>query len=180
MKEIATMTGDDGRFVMTEVPPGMHTVEATHNDLRPGRVEVTVEAGAEVDCKILMREGFDLSGTIVDHLGEPEPERMLLVRGPENTEKVGRSAEDGTWLVSGLKAGKHRIFCPTPDLSRELPPVDIEIADDTAGVEIVLPPPLEETPVEEVPPEETPTDAPIPPEGPPIPEGVREKIEKVR
>ncbi len=181
MKEIATMTGDDGRFVMAEVPPGTHTVEATHKDFRPGTTQVTVEAGAEVDCRIDLRFGFDLSGIIVDHAGEPEPERMLLVTGPENTEKVTRSAEDGTWLVSGLKAGTYRIYCPTPDLSRELPPVDIEITDDTAGVEIALPPPLEEPPLEELPPEETPAEGqprPSIPEDAPIPEDVRDTIEK--
>ena len=87
-----------------------------------------------------------------------------------------------------MKAGKYRIYCPTLELSRELPPIDIEISGDTSGVEIALPPPGEEPPVEEAPAEEVPIDE-VPrddttrPDGRPpvkVPEGVRERLDKGR
>ena len=130
-------------------------------------VEVPVEAGERTECRIVLRLGFDLSGVLLDHERTPEPERPLLLEGPGNLQKMVRSGPDGAWGFTGLKEGTYRVWCPTPDLASEHPPVDIEVKDDVSGVEIVLPPPPDLVePGEEAPPPIDPTR---------LPEGLRNR-----
>ena len=151
IQEIATNTSRDGAFVLTDLPAGTLTIEATHQQFRPGRVQVTLEPGQEVTVQIVLREGFDLSGTILDYLGNPEIERAVLVEGADNVQKVTRTSGDGTWSVSGLVAGTYRVWCPGPDLAEELPPRQVEVNSDISGVTITLPPPRDVAPPGEVP-----------------------------
>lgn len=172
MNEIAASTNNEGAFTLNNLPPGELELEATHNVYRPSRAAVTVTAGERGTCTIVMREGFSLSGTLYDFEGVPEPERAILVEGPDNIQKVTRSGRDGGFSFSGLKAGKYRLWCPTPDLSRELPPQEIEIAEDRSGLLITLPPPADRTP-----PGELPGDTPAVPE---LPEDLKGRIDPAK
>lgn len=42
----AVVTGEDGSFTLTDVPPGTYTIEFWHSELGTQTVQVTVEAGA--------------------------------------------------------------------------------------------------------------------------------------
>jgi len=146
MKEIAGRSDSDGTFLLADVPAGTHTIEATHPKLRPGRTEVVVRSGETVYCEIRLREGFRLSGRLLNHKGEPEPGRVLLLEGPGGFSKATASREDGAWTFEGLRKGTFRLWCPTPDLSRDAPPLILKIEGDTSGVELTLPPPPDEAP----------------------------------
>ncbi len=150
MKEIATETADDGSFTLRDVSAGRLTIEATHDDYLPGRVTVTVEGGGEADCTIVLREGYALTGVVYSFEGVAAPQRAILVQGPDNIEKMERTGRDGTFTFNGLKPGKYRIWCPTPDLSRDMNPAQVDLEGDTSGVSLTLPPPPDQIP-EDVP-----------------------------
>jgi hypothetical protein len=178
MKDKATSSGGDGSFVLTGIAAGSHTIEGTHPLYVAGKAEITVEAGGEATCQIILRDGYSLSGRIVDHEGVPEPQRPILLEGASGTPKNARSDGDGNFAFNGLKAGKYRLWCATPDLSSELPPKSVEVAGDVTGIEIMLPPPQAPPPPEEAAGEGQP---PVPPAGTPpsgLPDALRERMKK--
>ncbi len=172
VNEIATTTREDGTFTLENLPPGQLELEATHNVYRPGKATLTVAPGEQGTCTIGMREGFGLAGTVLDFEGNPEPERAILLEGPDRIQKVTRSDGAGIFKFSGLKAGKYRLWCPTPDLSAELPPQDLDVAADTEGIVLTLPPPADQTP-----PGEVPAGVPGAPE---LPEALKGKIDPAK
>jgi len=172
MNEIATSTNGQGDFTLNNLPPGELELEATHNAYRPSRAAIVVTAGEQGTCTIVMHSGFSLSGTVLGFEGAPEAERAILIEGPDNIQKVAMSRRDGSFSFNGLKAGKYRLWCPTPDLSRELPPRTVEIAEDCSDVVITLPPPADR-----VAPGELPADVPAVPE---VPEDLKDRIDPAK
>lgn len=171
MKEISSRSNGEGEFVLRDVPAGTLTIEASHNEYLPAQTTVTVEVGGEVTCRLVLRTGYTMSGVVNDHEGLPEPERVILLEGPDKIQKLSRSDPEGGWQFNGLKPGNYKLICPTPDLSRDMDPMSVKIEGDHSGVTLTLPPPAEMVdPGEDLPGEDLPVEN--------IPEGVPRDIRR--
>ncbi|NIA14732.1 MAG: hypothetical protein GWP08_11685 [Nitrospiraceae bacterium] len=114
---------EEGRFRL-EIAPGSYTLEASRRDLTPGRADVSVAAGEQLDgVTIYMREsGGKISGRVTTaDGGSPQGALVwlsggaggtigalpILGAGPEGGVQVGY---DGTFELTQLAAGRYTVM----------------------------------------------------------------------
>src|SRR5687767_13124794 len=124
-------TDDQGRFVITGVPAGRHTLAAmrpawnttTYGSVRPGRpgTPLTVSEGARVAGIVLrMSRASVLTGFIVDRLGQPMSgvtvTAMRFGYSPATGEKVPSPVtpsavtdDEGRYRMFGLSPGEYLV-----------------------------------------------------------------------
>lgn len=116
----STGTDDDGRFVLSRVPPGRVELVARAAGWAEARRTVTVEAGDDPQLVVLtVEQGGTLTGRIADASGQPlggaavslRPVDALpaLVVMPDAASLVERTGDDGTYDLRGLVAGEYRV-----------------------------------------------------------------------
>ncbi|MEZ4398436.1 MAG: carboxypeptidase-like regulatory domain-containing protein [Kofleriaceae bacterium] len=116
-----TPTDGDGRFELTTLAPGHHTLSAKASDGRRGSVEVEVPTAGEVTVVIPLAAEGSIAGVVRDQHGTPLVGVGVLVRaaGPVqhtvvvNGEDVSAdravTGADGRFLMRGLTAGTYAL-----------------------------------------------------------------------
>jgi len=76
--DIGTLTNDSGRYLLTSVPAGTHTVTFTYVGYATERAEVTVQAGSTVQHDLQLRtSAINLDEIVVTGTGAPTQRRQL-------------------------------------------------------------------------------------------------------
>lgn len=151
LRSQSASTDANGSFEIRAVPPGTYTLQTRHADYLPDvrrvRIPAPPSAGADgaesaVEVVVHLRPGEVLAGTILDREGRPLAEavvRLSLVLGDSLDHAVETTAEDGTFLISGLRDGRWRVSAAKQGYRRtsalvEIPaprPVVLELPEDT-------------------------------------------------
>lgn len=160
------VTDAQGRFRVTEVPPGVVTVVASHPAyVRGESARRVVRAGEAVDMEIVLHPGGTLDGRVVDERGFPVPGQWIEVRAERDPwPRRVFSLRDGTFrvpsvlgrvsvvaLVSGRVGGRtevevtdHSVVPVTLVLDRNVRRVRGRVVDargfPVAGAELVFTP----------------------------------------
>ncbi|MCH2108341.1 MAG: PDZ domain-containing protein [Polyangiaceae bacterium] len=93
-------TGADGRFEISNVPPGRIIVLAQHDEYLEGKSqELLLEPGADVEVELRLARGQPLKGRVLDDREFPVENARLVVSG-EGFERVVRSSSDGSFALS--------------------------------------------------------------------------------
>jgi RNA polymerase sigma factor (sigma-70 family) len=139
------VSGDDGRFTLAGLDPGVYALEARDGERAPARVEVAVERGKTASARLAMSAGAVLNGRVRDPKGEPVPAFTLVVSksdGLRGTLVATRTVidRDGVFAVEGLEPGSFRVQA-TAHGHAPSSPVDGEAAippDKARSVELTL------------------------------------------
>jgi protocatechuate 3,4-dioxygenase beta subunit len=149
LKSQAGNTDANGSFEIRAIPPGTYTLQTRHADYLPDVRRVRVPdpppvAGVDdaVEVVVSLKPGEALSGTVADTGGHPLAEavvRLSLVLGDSLDHAVATTAEDGTFLLRGLRDGRWRVSAAKQGYRRasalvEIPspgPVRLELPDDS-------------------------------------------------
>ncbi len=138
----STVTGEDGSFVIEDVPLGPQRVKVTHGNYVSSEQDgVEASVGTEAELSFALRAGLTLKGKVSDSAGKPAPNRLLYVRGVskenEGLSKTALVGADGQFSVAGLEKGTYRIKVPAqPGKKVTSEPVTIEVTSFTTGVEV--------------------------------------------
>lgn len=132
----AVRVGRDGRFEIGGLEPGRYLVVAGGEGYLPVTQDVSLGATDPphlVDFRLMA--SAQLSGVVVDPLGEPVPFAEVTICGAAGPEDVHTEA-DGHFTVEGLYAGSYEASASGRGFS-PVPPRRIEIAEgDDAWIEI--------------------------------------------
>jgi hypothetical protein len=132
----AAVTGDDGKFTLTQLAPGRYTVTATkpsyvngaYGSTRPGRpgTPIQLAAGQQFStASITLTRGAVVTGTVRDQNGDPMPSaRVTLLRyvyQPQNGERVlqpqaqtGATDDRGVYRIYGITPGEYYAQLESP------------------------------------------------------------------
>lgn len=136
---VSATTGDDGRYVLTGVPAGSHTLMVTmpphrtmylaqvHGDpepldpmrmSRPRAGRITIGDGETREgVDVQLSRALGISGRVVNDLGEPMSDvrvRLEQVGGTEFAAAPRQTDDRGTFRLFGLRPGSYRV-CADPE-----------------------------------------------------------------
>jgi hypothetical protein len=105
--------GDDGRFVLEDIPPGVYEVQARGADAsaRPRR-GLVVDAGGRAFLTFHFEPGETLLGRVVDAEAEQPiagAEIVVMEEALGVAPRALRTSADGSLRVAGLRASSHRV-----------------------------------------------------------------------
>lgn len=105
-----TSTGDDGRWSLSELYPGGHTVVAAGPGLRPRAQEVVIEG--DTVCDLVLTGRGSLTGAIrVAGSGSTVPDAsVVLVDAEGRTSAETVSGTDGMYRFSAVRAGTYTVL----------------------------------------------------------------------
>ena len=154
--EWAAVTGSDGAFRLTRLPPGKwevrarldpqddgHALEASHACVMPGARELV----------LILERARDIRGRITGPDGKPAPGKLSVAMrgvrpdGGNGDAWFGTVAEDGTFVISGVGSGANELWAWTSDRGsrmalttlHDVPPgtddmhIELEIGDVIEG-----------------------------------------------
>ena len=146
-----TRSDTTGRFVVTGIPAGDFELRAMAEDGRSGSVRITVGADDQADLVVTLSPRCSVAGHVTDPEGRPlagyrvgthrfdAPLAKRFVA--DNIERSTKSAEDGSFSLVGLEAGRYSISVQSPSPGTVGgSSMDVDLADgDRSGVTIVVP-----------------------------------------
>ncbi len=121
----------DGSFALGNLRPGFYTVAANHEDFAPAGTErIHVAAGASLaDVRIVMRQGAELGGRVVDERGRGLESIPVELRAPsERLPRMTVTSADGSFSFRGVR-GEVTVTALPYDLPASRRTVSVE--DDT-------------------------------------------------
>lgn len=122
----AAFTGEDGRFLLSDVEPGPCKLLAIVPDREPALFQVEAVAGRTSAVEVELRRGAKVSGQVVDHRGRPFADCHMIITGREtNVQKGYWTDGEGCYEIDGLPPGLYHLSCNAPwttglRLSRDL------------------------------------------------------------
>jgi protocatechuate 3,4-dioxygenase beta subunit len=122
-------TDDEGHFHMGGITPGTGTLIVAAQGLAPSDpVNVHLHEGQTNHVEVTLGAGLSLAGVVVDDQGQPigmaTIEAYPLSGGPRGaggSVSGNSNTADGTFKLSGLKAGDYRVFAYHDGLSQTTP-----------------------------------------------------------
>lgn len=110
-------TDADGRYVLSGLPPGPATVQATHADhLDSERARADVTDGSATSLEFVLQPGAAIVGRVLDADGEPAAGAQVSVTPTDGeAQKAGarwravQARSDGTFRVGGLAVARHDV-----------------------------------------------------------------------
>lgn len=106
-------SGEDGRFVLDEVPPGVYEVRAHSSaGAAPPRRGLTLEAGGRAYLTFHLEAGATMVGRVLDAATDAPIEGAQIVVAEGElaiAPRALRSGSDGSFRVAGLASGDHRV-----------------------------------------------------------------------
>jgi hypothetical protein len=105
-----TLTDDDGRFHLDGLAPGRREAVALRLGGRPlARAAVDLREGPN-RLDLTAPPGLPISGRVVDEQGAPVPAARLFLEGEDPEDRwLAVGADDGTFLLPGLREGDYRL-----------------------------------------------------------------------
>ncbi|HLL23755.1 MAG TPA: hypothetical protein VK427_16565 [Kofleriaceae bacterium] len=141
----AATTDADGRTTLT-AHPGSLAIEATARGYAPRRVSVTASTGVTSRVTIVLREGFEVSGRVVDQARTPVPYARVYALQcstelpPPSEEEPATAVTDESGVFSIPSAvGMHMFFVTDDEHAPKLTPM-FDIDRTITNVEIVMRP----------------------------------------
>jgi protocatechuate 3,4-dioxygenase beta subunit len=130
------LTDGQGRYRMT-VPPGAGCVVAEKPGLRVGsKCHVDVQSGHETSgVDIVLREGFRVTGRVIDAAGSPVADAQVLATTPDTAHDPSmrrayryrvKSGPDGRFVMNGLPPQAMALAALTDTASSPLVEIDLE------------------------------------------------------
>jgi hypothetical protein len=120
---VSVITGDDGRFVLRNLPPGRLTVTASkagyvpteHGAKRPGRpgTPVSLAAGEVTDVRLVLARGAVITGTVRESGGAPAA-GVTVTAAPAGLAGDASRYASGTGDATTDDRGVYRIFGLAP------------------------------------------------------------------
>ncbi|HET9227956.1 MAG TPA: carboxypeptidase regulatory-like domain-containing protein, partial [Thermoanaerobaculia bacterium] len=135
------VSGADGTFRVTGLPPGEYNVFAHASQL--GRsVERTVRAGSGVTrVDLLFERGVEVSGRVVNDDGQPIPSAsvQLATSSDQGSQAVGGSSQaDGSFLIPSVLDGEHQLTASAKGYGKSEPRRLAVSGSRVEGIEIRL------------------------------------------
>jgi len=139
-------TDSDGRVVLRAVLPGKYLVKAYCEDF-PHREDLPVVEVADKDVSGLTWElaaGFTVSGTVVDAGGAPVASADVWGQTHGSDPRAargwtsGRSEKDGSFVLTGVRAGGLELSVHTETHPSNEDPVKLDVSGDMSGVKLTL------------------------------------------
>jgi uncharacterized protein (DUF2141 family) len=126
---LTAVTGDDGRFVFTDLPANRYTINASRPSFvataygarrpgRPGTPVAVVDGQARTDLVIRLLPGGVITGTVRGQTGEPLPgARVIALRQAFSYTNGERTLQPGNTGLGAIAddRGEYRIFGLSPD-----------------------------------------------------------------
>ncbi len=137
-------TDVEGRYRVTGAPVGPATISVHHNHSQQLEKSIELRPGTNVVDLVLDR-GFEIAGQVVDPDGNPMAGASLMVQPamqPGMTHYFGGSpqavsAGDGTFTLTGVKAGKYTVNASRDGYAPARSEV-VEVAGDVTGLLLEL------------------------------------------
>jgi Carboxypeptidase regulatory-like domain len=104
------LTDRDGKFTISNLPPGRYTATASRTAfVPPPNINLTLSAGEKKDdVKLKLTPTGAIVGRVLDSAGEPVPHAGVHVEGSHSNENVSTD-EQGRFRIGGLQPGKYRV-----------------------------------------------------------------------
>lgn len=135
---------EDGSFTLEGVPDSPLRAVVSHpeyiSEVRDG---IRVAPGQELKIDLALKAGLEISGTVLDELGEAVAGQWLFIRGsdPDNSwvRKTASTNPRGEFRLGGLAAGAYRLILPPRGGGGGRRTVkEIRLETDQRGLEITL------------------------------------------
>ncbi|MDF1798250.1 MAG: carboxypeptidase regulatory-like domain-containing protein [Planctomycetota bacterium] len=146
---IEARSGDDGSFLLEELPTGSLTLTTTAADWAPALPRVLeVTAGEAVeDVEVRLREGGTIAGLFLDEEGEPLEDALVQIQLPTGSEQQFTQTDTagefrverlvpGQWQVIGVRPGGEE--ADNADPMAMLKRLEMEMVDVVDGQEVFV------------------------------------------
>ncbi len=109
---LPAVTGADGRYRLTGLPPGKHRLVFIHRDYAKEVVSVEIDGhGGAATVDATLRPGAAIFGTVRKRDGSPAAGAMVQVaQSGGGGARVGQADANGDYTVGGLSAGTYLLF----------------------------------------------------------------------
>ena len=144
----AAHSGDDGSYMIDDVPPGMYTVECFKENYLPAQYPDTVEVNADditgIDFALEPLVFGSIAGMVTDaDTGEPLAGARVTAHLPDDHHffRMVFTGDDGTYLIDELVPGEYTVsFQKQGYQDGEYPdPVAVD-GDDITGIDFAMSP----------------------------------------
>lgn len=146
---IEARSGDDGSFLLEELPVGSLTLTTTASDWAPALpLVLDVTAGQAVeDVEVRLREGGTITGLFLDKEGEPLEDALVQIQQPgggdqqfTQTDSAGEFRVEhlvpSQWQVIGVRPGGEE--ADNPDPMAMLKRLEMQMVDVLDGQEVFV------------------------------------------
>ena len=138
----ATVADREGRFTVDDLIPGRYRVEVAHGGAEPLRSDEFVLApGERRDVgKLAMRQGFPVTGRVVDESGGPiDGARVVVAAGGASASAgLGTVTDTGGHFSLALPAGSYRLSANASGRGTAQVSVEVAAGSSPAALEIKL------------------------------------------
>ncbi len=147
-----TVTSTDGKFEF-ELASGAYTIEARAAGLTPGRTQIEIQAGQELDDVIVYvrQSGGRIQGHVATSTGQNAQGAMvwiaegeaMAVPGPETEAQTQgiQVGADGNYEFINLPAGTYTVQAKLEGYAQvQSPPIELADGQTAAGINLVLKP----------------------------------------